>query len=111
MALLTSRIDDLNGDVDAVTVVITVNGKGIEIDLAERSLTRLLKALEPFWSSGSERDYDVAMRQPPKHRTAKRRDEAVDPKAVRAWAAANGVEVNERGRVPADIIEQFRRSA
>jgi hypothetical protein len=32
----------------------------------------------------------------------------VDSKAVRAWAASNGVELSERGRIPGAVIEQFR---
>ena len=32
----------------------------------------------------------------------------VDLKAVRAWAASNGVEVSGRGRVPAKVIEQYK---
>jgi len=32
----------------------------------------------------------------------------VDPAAVRAWAASNGVSVSARGRVSATVIEQYR---
>lgn len=31
----------------------------------------------------------------------------VDPKAVRAWAAANGVECGPIGRVPRPVVEQY----
>jgi uncharacterized protein (DUF4415 family) len=27
---------------------------------------------------------------------------------VRAWAAGRGIEVNARGRIKADVVEQFR---
>ena len=32
----------------------------------------------------------------------------VDPKAVRAWAAAKGYEVSNRGRIPAAVVEAYR---
>jgi hypothetical protein len=32
----------------------------------------------------------------------------VDLKAVRAWAASNKTELSSRGRVPANVIEQYR---
>jgi hypothetical protein len=32
----------------------------------------------------------------------------VDTKAVRAWAASNGIELSNRGRVPADVIEKYK---
>ena len=31
-----------------------------------------------------------------------------DPAAVRAWAAGQGIEVNARGRIKADVVEKFR---
>ena len=31
-----------------------------------------------------------------------------DVKAVRAWAASNGVELSERGRIPTRVIDQYR---
>ena len=30
------------------------------------------------------------------------------PKAVRAWAETQGIEVSQRGRVPADLIAKFQ---
>ncbi len=30
------------------------------------------------------------------------------PAAVRVWAAGQGIEVNTRGRIKADVVEQFR---
>lgn len=32
----------------------------------------------------------------------------VDTKAVRAWAADKGIEVPARGKLPTDVIEQYR---
>jgi hypothetical protein len=32
----------------------------------------------------------------------------VDPKAVRAWAEANGIPSSPRGRIKTDVVEQFR---
>ena len=31
-----------------------------------------------------------------------------DPKAVRAWAETQGLEVSQRGRVPADLVAKFQ---
>jgi hypothetical protein len=33
-----------------------------------------------------------------------------DPKAVRAWAGSQGLEVSQRGRVPADLIARFQEA-
>lgn len=115
MAKRTVTTDDLNGDEDATKVVITVNGKGIEVDLAERSAERLTKALEPFWKVGTESDYEVTRRLPgrrtattPKASGRSKRDYTA--RDVREWAADNGIDVQSHGRIPEAVLDQFLRS-
>ena len=36
---------------------------------------------------------------------------AVDTAKVREWAKGQGIEVKDRGRVPADIVEQYKTAA
>lgn len=31
-----------------------------------------------------------------------------DPKALRAWAAPNGIELSTRGRIPGTVLDQYR---
>jgi hypothetical protein len=100
-----ARLDDLNGDEDAETVTIIVNGRGVELDLAERSMAKLNKALEPFWI-GTEARYTVTKGGSTKKQT--REPQGVDPKVVRAWARENGIEVNPVGHVRAAIVEQYK---
>lgn len=106
MALQTTRIDDLTGEPDADTVVITINGKGVEIDLAAKSAAALTKALAPYWQVGTESNYDVER----KGFARKRVPAKVDSAAVREWAARNGVDVGDRGRIPQAVIDQYLRS-
>ena len=40
------------------------------------------------------------------HNDASSRD--FEPKDVRQWAEANGIDVNSRGRIPAEIVERYR---
>jgi hypothetical protein len=37
-----------------------------------------------------------------------RKNDEVDPAAVRAWAESNGIEVNARGRLRGEVVEQYR---
>jgi len=79
-------------------VAFTYRGKSYEIDLSNKNLEALDKALAK---------YIDAARQTSTASTAKRGSGAsrarsasdIDPKAVRAWAEAAGVEVNARGRL------------
>jgi len=41
------------------------------------------------------------------HEPVLRRLVGANPKAVRAWAASNGIQVNTRGRIPADVVQKF----
>ena len=34
-----------------------------------------------------------------------------DPKAIRAWAVANGIEVPARGRIPAGVERQYNEAS
>jgi len=106
MALHTVRTDDLTGEPEATTVVIIVNGQGVEVDLADKSAVRLAKALEPFWSKGSPGDY-VVTRKEPKRRASTPPALAYDRAELVQWAETNGVTLPSRGRVPNAVLEHF----
>jgi hypothetical protein len=114
MALQQLRTDDLNGEPDAQTTVITINGSGVEIDLAAKSLGQLVKALDPFFAKGSPGDYQVTRVLPGRGSRTKPRPAAnergYDLGELRAWAARTGVELPQRGRIPQAIVDQYLRS-
>ena len=43
-------------------------------------------------------------------RTATGTGQDYDPKAVRAWAESQGIQVSQRGRVPADLVAKFQEA-
>ena len=105
MAVQTFRTDDLNGERDATPVTITVNGRGVEIDLAPASVAKLTKALAPYWGAGSESTYDVEKRSRARNGASRGYDIA----ELRAWAEREGVQIPKRGRIPADVVAQYLR--
>ncbi len=108
-------IDDIDGSEADRTVDFGYNGKRYSLDLNEKNAAELEEVLAPYIAaagkgaaesgraSGSSRSAG-----PPARARRAKSDSAVDPKAVRAWAEANGVEVSPRGRVKADVVEQYR---
>ena len=100
--------DDIDGSEASETVVFGLDGSTYEIDLNEVHAEDLREVLAPFVSvarrAGSGTGKRAARGNPPRPRAA----DDVDPKAVRAWAEANGVEVNSRGRLKAGVIEQYK---
>ncbi|MFC4592084.1 histone-like nucleoid-structuring protein Lsr2 [Sphaerisporangium corydalis] len=97
-------IDDLDGGAAEQTVTFAIDGTGYEIDLSDENATRLREALTPF-VSGARRAEGAPTRgrkrggsQP----TA--RDKSAE---IRAWAKTQGLNVSERGRIAAHIVQQY----
>lgn len=98
--------DDLDGSeaTDIETVVFGFDGAQYEIDLTAKNRAGLEKALTPYLEKARKAGKSVSTVQ--KARAAANRD--YDPKAVRVWAQSNKVDVPERGRIPAGVVEQFK---
>lgn len=100
--------DDIDGSEASETVMFGLDGATYEIDLNEVHAEDLREVLAPFVSvarrSGSPAGGRAGRVSAPKPRSS----DDVDPKAVRTWAEANGVAVNARGRLKADVVEQYK---
>jgi hypothetical protein len=100
----TLFIDDLDGSAAEGTVRFGLDGTEYEIDLNAGHARELRDALARYM--------DAARRVGSARRPARggRRGPADDLNAVevREWAKAQGIEVKDRGRVPADLVVKFR---
>lgn len=94
--------DDIDGTPAESTVSFAYAGTAYEIDLNSKHLEGLEKALAPFIEAGRK----AGRAGTPARSTRAKSD--VDPKAVRAWATSNGIEISARGRIPADIVEKYK---
>jgi hypothetical protein len=110
MALQQTRTDDLNGQPEAQTTIITINGHGVEVDLAEASMEKLRKALEPFWKVGSPGEYAVTRQMRGGSKRKSNGERGYDLYELRAWAERNNIQVPQRGRMPQAIVDQYLRS-
>ena len=96
-------IDDLTGDPADTTVKFSLDKTEYEIDLSNDNAAELRETLARY--------VNAARRSPGARRravTGKAAYAGYDPAAVRAWANGRGIEVNARGRIKADVVEQFR---
>ena len=105
---VTTLVDDIDGSEAAETVTFGLDGATYEIDVNEAHAADLREVLAPFVSvarriSGSGGRARAAAGAP-----RQRGGSDVDPKAVRAWAEANGVAVSPRGRIKGDVLEKYR---
>jgi hypothetical protein len=101
----TLFIDDLDGSAAEGTVRFGLDGTEYEIDLNEEHAKQLRDALARYVSAA--RRANGAARRPA--RTG-RRTSASGPNTteVREWAKAQGIEVKDRGRVPAELVVKFK---
>lgn len=98
--------DDFDGSEADGTVRFALDGVDYEIDLNAAHAEELRKILAPYVEAG--RKAGGSARRP--GRRSDRRGAATGPNVsdVREWAKAQGLEVKDRGRVPAELVVRFQ---
>jgi len=101
----TLFIDDLDGSAAEGTVRFALDGTEYEIDLNAGHARELRDALARY--VGAARRVAAAARRP--GRGARRGPgSGLNTTEVREWAMAQGIEVKDRGRVPAELVARFK---
>jgi len=106
--VMVSLVDDLSGSRADETVSFGLDGRSYEIDLSSGNAEKLRKALEGFVAvarrSGGARKVSTAVvaRRPVVDREQNQ--------AIREWARKKGMKVNDRGRIPNDVVEAFHQA-
>jgi hypothetical protein len=103
--VITTLIDDLDGKKADRTVEFSLDGTAYTIDLSEANAGKLRKALDPYIEAGTRVARGARAARPAPVRTAGSRDVN---RQVREWAAENGYQISERGRIPADVTTAYR---
>ncbi|MFI0481563.1 Lsr2 family protein [Actinomadura sp. 9N215] len=96
-------VDDIDGGEADETVSFSLDGTSYEIDLSKKNASKLRNGLEPF-VAGARKARKPAGRGGRAARTAGSRERSAE---IREWAKSRGIKVNERGRIPANVIEQY----
>jgi hypothetical protein len=99
----TLFVDDIDGSEAEGTVRFGLDGTEYEIDLSVAHSEELHRALAPY--AAHARKVGGTRRGT---RGARRNPGAVDTHKVREWAREQGIEIKERGRVPANVVEKYR---
>ena len=101
-------IDDIGGSAAEGRVLFGLDGTEYEIDLNAGHAHKLRDALAAYVraarrvSGGSRRPARGGRRGPAS---------TVNATEVREWARAQGIEVKDRGRVPAELVVTFKAAA
>jgi Lsr2 len=103
----TLFIDDIDGGEAEGTVRFGLDGTEYEIDLSAKNAEALRKALAPYLGV-ARRASGSAARRPTRGGRRAASAGGTDPIAVREWAKSQGIEVKDRGRVPAELVVKFK---
>jgi hypothetical protein len=94
-------IDDIDGGAATETVAFALDGTSYEIDLSAKNAGKLRDAFAPYVGaarkSGVRSGARRGRRPSGDGRTAQ----------IRAWAKSKNLKVNERGRIPAEIVAKY----
>jgi len=101
----TLFIDDIDGSEAEGTVRFALDGSEYEIDLNAKHAEELRKALSRYVEA-ARRSSGAARRPARSGRRAAA--SGLNTTEVREWAKAQGIEVKDRGRVPAELVVRFR---
>jgi hypothetical protein len=95
-------VDDIDGSAAEETVSFGLDGTRYEIDLNGGHARELREQLERFVKAA--RKVTGSSGRPARVRRASADDKS---KEVRDWARDQGLEVNDRGRIPAHIVAKY----
>jgi hypothetical protein len=104
----TLFIDDLDGSVAEGTVRFALDGAEYEIDLSAKHAQEMHDALARY--VGAARRTGGSARR--STRTGRKASASgLNTTEVREWAKAQGIEVKDRGRVPAELVVKFKAAS
>lgn len=97
---VTDLVDDISGGTENVTTVqFNYRGVAYSVDLDDANAEAFDEAMTPF--------IEAARRVGGIRQEVARSSQPSDTQAIRAWAAENGVEVQPRGRISAEVRRQY----
>jgi hypothetical protein len=93
--------DDLEGGPADETLRFGLDGSVYEIDLSKKNVRAFRKQVAPFVEHARKAGRSQRRRS---ERTSASRGRSSD---IRAWAKDKGIQLNARGRIPANVAEQY----
>ncbi|MWV60864.1 histone-like nucleoid-structuring protein Lsr2 [Rathayibacter sp. VKM Ac-2754] len=107
MAQKLTLIDDLDGtpiEGDGGTVTFSIDGANYEIDLSAENTSKLRTAFDKYVDAGRRvrRDGNAGSSTP-----ARAKSDPERLKTIREWAAKNGHNVSDRGRISAEVQKAY----
>lgn len=104
-------VDDLEGGEADETVTFALDGVAYEIDLTHTNAGKLREQLAPYTEKGRKQSGRVgAGAGRGRGRAPRPVGGNPDTAKIRAWAKEQGLDVNDRGRVPSTVREAYEKA-
>ncbi|MBB1055287.1 Lsr2 family protein [Dietzia maris] len=87
----------------ANTLSFAFEGKEPSIDLSDDNAEAFRQIIAPYIEAG----HRVTGRNTKAARKTSAKTSSANTKAIREWAQANGYDVSNRGRIPADVLQAY----
>ena len=101
----TLFVDDLDGSEAEGTVRFGLDGTEYEIDLNAKHARQLRDTLARYAAAG--RRLSASARRPARG-GRKAQPNPLNATEAREWAKAQGIDVKDRGRIPAELVVKFK---
>lgn len=110
--IIHKLVDDLDGGDADETVKFALDGVQYEIDLSKQNAAKMRDLLKPYVTNGTRigRGGVVVGGRAARGRGVPPSDREQN-KAIRAWAKREGKDISDRGRIPAEIVEEYNARA
>lgn len=83
--------------------LVRFRGQGVFNRLSDDNAQAFRDAITPYLEAG----HRVTGKNAKTARKATTKTPSADTKAIREWARANGYDVSDRGRIPADVMDAY----
>jgi hypothetical protein len=104
-------IDDVDGKAAAETVTFGLDGNNYEIDLSDKNAGKLRDALATYVGVARKAGRIPAKSGRGRSGGGSAAADREQNQAIREWAKAKGLNVSDRGRIPAEIVEKYHANA
>jgi hypothetical protein len=99
--MLLCDLDDGNVDAEE-TLLFSLGNAAYEVDVCAKHAQQIRDGLQPFVAQARKTGATSSSRR--RQRTAGSRQETA---GIRSWAKDQGIQVNERGRIPASVVKEY----
>jgi hypothetical protein len=104
-------LDDIDGSEAGETLKFGLDGTNYEIDVNEKHADQLRRSLAKFILSARRLGRSGVTPGRRRQAAVPTRSDRAQNQAIRAWAKLKKIQLSDRGRIPATVIEQYQAEA